>query len=54
LQVEELNCSHMDISEEPHISKVAEWLEKHLSEAEAKLVKEGAHQTSQAQTIPPR
>ncbi len=36
LQAEDLNCGHADISEEPHISKVAKWLEKHLSAMEAK------------------
>jgi thioesterase domain-containing protein len=31
LEVEDLDCGHMDLSEEPHIAKVAQWLDKHLS-----------------------
>ena len=34
LRVEDLHCGHMDISEEPHVSTVARWLEKHLSALE--------------------
>ncbi len=37
LQVHDLNCSHMQISEEPHISRVAEWLEMHLAAKGANL-----------------
>ncbi len=53
LQVEDLNCGHMDISEEPHVSKVAKWLEKHLSAMEANLADQTRAQDVAGATMQP-
>ncbi len=53
LQIEDLNCSHMAISEEPHIAKVAQWLEKHLAAAEAGSKTDGALRAPPTPIMPP-
>jgi non-ribosomal peptide synthetase component F/thioesterase domain-containing protein len=36
LQIEDLACSHTQIAREPHVTEVAGWLDRHLSQADAK------------------